>query len=127
MADLRAKLRARSELRQFDDVFRTARKLVEEVRPRNTDPKGQQLVKEALAEIGNVQTRLMTGLVRIDTKVALLAGVKDDALHAKVQALDRSTRHRGRGRGSRCGFGAVAQQPRCREVRSAARAFASHG
>jgi hypothetical protein len=54
-----------------------------------------RLTKAALAEVANVQTRYITGLRRIDAKIALLAGHMPDkiaALRRKVQArIDRGS------------------------------------
>ena len=74
------------------DELSTARRLIEEMLARpNLDGKGNRLAKAALAEITKVRTSYVTGLRRIDAKIAELAevvpDVKLDARRRKIQAL----------------------------------------
>ena len=79
------------------DELSTARRLIEEMLARpNLDGKGNRLAKAALAEITKVRTSYVTGLRRIDARIAELAevvpDVKLDARRRKIQArIDRGS------------------------------------
>jgi hypothetical protein len=97
IAKLRAKLAAQAGVRRSGDELSTARKLIEEIRARpNLNAEGGRLAKAALAEITKVQTSYLTGLRRIDAKIAELADVvpdvKLDARRRKIQdRIDRGS------------------------------------
>jgi hypothetical protein len=96
-ADREQQLRAQRTNARPGDELSTARKLIEEMLARpNLDAKGNRLAKVALAEITKVQTSYVTGLRRIDAKIAELAevvpDVKLDARRRKIQArIDRGS------------------------------------